>query len=119
VIAVQLDAVPGDGLAGLGDRFDDALRPPVFDADHDHRRDVRIRPRANQRTEMELEIRAELQPAVRMRDRQRALHVVRDRFCRGVRQIIDGKNDHMVADTDAPVLAPVALKSRLHGGASE
>src|SRR5947207_3141467 len=78
VVAVALDAVGGDGLPRGGDAVGDFLRPAVLDADDDHRGHVRIRAGADQRAEMELEIRAELQAPVRVRQRDRALDAVFD-----------------------------------------
>ena len=95
-------------LAGRGDAVDDLLRPAVLDADHDDRGDVRVAAGADQRAEVQVEVGAELQPAVRMRDRQRALDVVRDRLGGGVRQVVDRQDDDVVAHADAAVLAPVA-----------
>ena len=102
------------GLSGRGDAVDDLLRPLVLDADHDDRCDIGAGARADQRSEVQVEIGAELQTAVRMRDRERALDVVRDGLARGVRKVVDGQDNDVVADTDAPVLAPVALKRLLH-----
>ena len=83
----------------------------VLDADDDDRGDVRIAAGADQRAEVQVEVGAELQPAVRMRDRERALDVVRDRLGRGVRQVVDRQDDDVVAHADAAVLAPVAEES--------
>jgi len=41
-IAVLFDAEAGDGLAGLGDALDDAVRPHGFDSDDDHGGDVGV-----------------------------------------------------------------------------
>jgi hypothetical protein len=43
-----------------------------------------------------------------MRDRQRALDVVRDGLGGGVRQVVQRQHDDVVAHADAAVLAPVA-----------
>ena len=102
-----------DRLAGGGDAVGDLLRPAVLDADHDHRGDVRVRAGADQGAEMQLEVGAELQPAVGMRHRQRALDVVRHRLRRGVGQVVDRQDDDVVAHADAAVLAPVAQKVAL------
>ena len=71
-------------------------------------------PGADQRAEVEIEVGAELQPAVRMRNRQRPLDVVRDRFARGVGQVVDRQDDDVVAHADAAVLAAVTPESLLH-----
>ena len=112
MIAVQFDAETGDRLAGLGDAVHHALGPAFLDADHHHRGDVRVGARADQRAEMQVEVGAELQPAVRMRDRHRALDVVGDRLGRGVRQIVDRQNEDVIAHADAAVFAAVAPESR-------
>jgi hypothetical protein len=74
--------------------------------------DVGIRTRADQRAEMKIEVGAELQPTIRVRNGQRALDVVRDGFARRVRQVVDRQNDDVVSDADATILAAIALKSR-------
>ena len=114
VIAVQLDAEAGDRLAGRRDAVDDALGPALLDADDDDRRDIRIAAGADQRAEVQVEVGAELQPAVGMRDRQRALDIVRDGLARGVGQVVDRQDDDVVAHADAAVLAPVAHECLLH-----
>jgi hypothetical protein len=42
-----------------------------------------------------------------MRDRHRAFDVVGDRLGSGIGQVIDRKNDDVIADADAAILAPV------------
>ena len=74
----------------------------------DDRGDVGIGARADQRAEMQVEIGAELQPPVRMRDRHRALDVVRDSLARRVRQVVDRQDDDVIAHADAAVLAAVS-----------
>ncbi len=108
VVAVALDAEADHRLAGRGDAVDDLLGPAVLDADDDHGGDVRVAAGADQGAEVELEVGAELQPAVGMRDRQRALDVVRDRLGGGVRQVVERQDDDVIAHADAAVLAPVA-----------
>ena len=106
---------PVDRLAGRRDAVDDLLRPLLLDADDDDRGDVRIAAGADQRAEMQVEVGAELQPAVGMRDRQRALDVVRDRLAGRVRQVVDRQDDDVVAHADAAVLAAVTPEGLLHG----
>src|SRR5690349_16543235 len=115
VVAVQLDAEALHRLARRLDAVDDALRPLLLDADDDDGGDVRIAAGADQRAEMQVEIGAELQPTVRVRDRERALDVVGDRLARGVRQVVDGQDDDVVAHADAAVLAAIAEEARFHG----
>ncbi len=45
------------------------LGPLFLDADHHHRGDVRVGPGADQRAEMQVEVGAELQPPVGVRQR--------------------------------------------------
>ena len=80
---------PVDRLAGLGDAVDHALGPAVLDADHHHGGDVRVGAGADQRAEMQVEILAELQTAIGVRQRQRALDVVGDRLAGGVGEIVE------------------------------
>ena len=75
-VAVQLDAEAGHRLAGLGDAVDDALGPAFLDADHHAGGDVWIGAGADDGAEEQVEVFAELQPAIGVRDRQRALDVV-------------------------------------------
>ena len=107
-VAVALDAEAGHRLAGLGDAVDDALGPAVLDADHDDGRDIGIGAGADQGAEVQLEILAELQPAIGMRDRQRALDVVGDRLAGRVGEVVERQDDDVVAHADAAVLAPAA-----------
>ncbi len=67
-VAVCLDAEAGDRLAGLRDAVDDALGPALLDADDDHGRDVRVAPVPISVRKKQLEVLAELQPPVGMRD---------------------------------------------------
>ena len=57
-----------------------------------------------------------------MRDRERALDVVRDGLGGRVREVVERQHDDVVADADAAVLAPVAEEGGVfgddgHGGA--
>jgi hypothetical protein len=114
VVAVALDAEAGDRLAGRGDAVDHLLRPAVLDADDDDCGDVRVRARADQRAEVQVEVGAELQAPVGVRDRERALDVVRDRFGGGVGQVVDREDDDVVADADAAVLPPISPDVLFH-----
>jgi hypothetical protein len=114
VVAMKLDAEPGHGLAGGGDAIGHFFRPLVFDPDHDDRGHIRIAAGADQRAEVKVEVGAELQPTVRVRNRDRALDVVGDRLGRGVRQIVDRQDDHVVANADAAVLAAVTPECLFH-----
>jgi hypothetical protein len=62
---------------------------------------------------MQLEVLAELQAAIGMRDRQRALDVVGHRLAGRVGDIVHRQDEDVVAHADPAVLAPVALKVML------
>lgn len=78
VVAVQFDAEAHDRLAGGGDAVDHALGPAFLDADHHHRRHVRVAAGADEGAEVQFQVFAELQAAVGVRQGQRALDVVGD-----------------------------------------
>ena len=109
-IAVSLDPEADDGLSGLGNSVDDDAGPAILDTDDHDRRDIGVRSGADQGAEMEFEIFAELQPAIGMRDRHRALDVVGHRFANGVRQIVKRKDQDIIAHAHAAILTPPALK---------
>ena len=112
-VAVAFDAEAGDRLSGFGDAVDHTLGPLVLDADHDDRGDVRVRAGADQRAEVQFEILAELQAAIGVRQRHRALDVVGDRLAGRVRQVVERQDDHMIAHADAAVLTPPALEGEI------
>src|SRR6185503_2344286 len=89
---------------------DNPTRPGWLDTDDHARCYVGVRPRTDERAEEQLEILTELQPAVGMRKRQRALDVVRHRLARRIRQVVERKNDYMVTNADAPVFPPVSIE---------
>src|SRR5215831_17322693 len=60
------------------------------------------------RVRKKVEVLAELQPSVGMRDRKRALDVVGDRLAGRVRQIIERQDEDVIAHADAAVLTPPA-----------
>jgi hypothetical protein len=68
-IAMALDAEADHRFASPGDAVDDALGPAILDADDDDGGDVRVRAGADQGAEMDLEVLAELQTAIGVRDR--------------------------------------------------
>ena len=59
---------------------------------------------------MQFEIFAELQPAIGMRQRQGALDIVAHSLTGGVGEVVEGKNDHVIADACAAVLAAKTVK---------
>ena len=83
-----------------------ALGPGGLDPDDDRRGDVRVRAGADHRSEVQVEVLAVLQPAVGVRQRKRAGDLRRDSLACGVRNVVDGQDDHVVADAD--VSRPVA-----------
>src|SRR6266704_5358480 len=111
-VAVAFDAEEGHRFPRRGDSVGDALRPAVLDADHHRRGDVGIGPRPDQRLEVQLEVRAELQPPIGMRDRERPLDVVRYRFTGRVGEIVDGQDKDVVSYADATVVAFVSPECR-------
>src|SRR5262245_26488078 len=104
------DGKAGDGLAGCRDAVDNPTRPGRLDTDDHARCHVGVRPRTDERAEEQLEILTELQPAVGMRKRQRALDVVRDRLACGIRKVVERKNDYMITNADPPVFPPVPIE---------
>src|SRR5207253_8820315 len=118
VIAVALDAETEYRLAGLPDALDYPFGPAFLDTDHDRCGDIGIGAGADQRAEVKLEVGAELQPAVGMRQRERALDAVLHGLRRGVREVVDRQDDDMVAHADAAVfaaVAPEACLGQVHG----
>ncbi|MGF6986996.1 hypothetical protein QFZ99_006537 [Paraburkholderia atlantica] len=110
---MQFDAEAHHRFAGLRNPIDDTLGPALLDTDYHHRRDVRIAACADQRAEMQFEVGAELQPPIRMRQRHGPLDVVFDRLRRGIGQIVDRQDDHVVAYAHAAIVATIAAKSRI------
>ncbi len=112
-VAVAFDAEEGHGFPRRGDAVGDPLRPAVLDTDHHHRGDIGIGPGADQRLEMQLQVRAELQPPIGMRNRERSLDGVRHDFTGGVGEIVDGQDEDVIAHADATVVAFVSLECGL------
>ena len=104
-IALLLDREALDRLAGRRYAVDDDLGPFRLDADHDNGGDVRVRAGADDGAEMQVQVLAELQAAIGVRNDQRALDVVRHRLAGGVRNVVDRQDQDVVADADAAVLA--------------
>jgi len=102
-------------IAPLGSKAFIRVPPePCGQRDDDDCGNVRIASRADQRAKVQVEVGSELQPPIRMRDRQHALDIVRDRFGRGIGQVVDGQHDHVVAHTDTAILAAVSPETFLH-----
>ena len=91
-------------------------RPARLDADDDTGGDIRIRSRADHRAEMQVQVLAELQAAVRMGQRDRALDVVRHGLAGRVGNVVDRQDGDVVADSDPAVFAAVGpdLPSSAH-----
>src|SRR5690606_24497454 len=104
VVAVQFDAEAGHGLAGGGNAVDHALGPAFFDADDDHGGHVGVAAGADQGAEVQFEVFAELQPAIRVGQGQSALDVVGDGFGGSIRDIVHRQDDDVVAHADPPVV---------------
>src|SRR5256885_2027857 len=88
-ITSSFDAEAGDRLAGLGDAVDHPLGPAILDADDDDGSHIGVGAGADQCTEVQIQIGAELQPPVGMRQRQGALDVVGHGLAGGIRQIVE------------------------------
>jgi hypothetical protein len=109
-IALLLDRELGDRLAGLADAVGDLLGPARLDADHHDGRDIGVGAGADDGAEMQLQVLAELQPAIGVRNRQRALDVVGHGLAGRVRDVVHRQDEDVVAHAHPAVLAPVALK---------
>ena len=107
-IAVAFDTKADYRLAGLLDAVDHDLGPAVLDADHDDGGDVRVGAGADQRPEVQVEVFAELQAAIGVRQRHRALDVVGHRLAGGVGEIVQRQDDDVVAHADPAILTPPA-----------
>src|ERR1035437_5128372 len=59
---------------------------------------------------MQLQVLAELQPAIRMWQRQRTLDVVGDGFAGGVGKVVQRKNDNMIANSYTAVFTAKSIK---------
>src|SRR5438105_9610206 len=73
-------------------------------------RSIWIRACSNQRAEVQFQILAELQPAIGMRQRQGALDVVAHSLAGGVGEVVKRKNDHVITDAYAAILAPKTVE---------
>src|SRR5437879_4295499 len=59
---------------------------------------------------MEFEVFSKLQPAIGMRQGQSPFDIVRHSFRGGVGKVVEGQNDHVIADAYAAVLAAKTVK---------
>ena len=108
-IAVLLDAKAHHGFAGFGNAVHHALGPHRLDADN-----VGVAARADKGAEVQVEVFTELQAAVSMGQGHGSLDVVCHSLAGGVGKVIQGQNDHMVANTHTSVFAAVAHKCLVH-----
>jgi hypothetical protein len=106
-VAFAFDRETLHRLAGFADAVHDPLRPSILDADDNDSRHVGVRARSDDGAEMQFQILAELQPAVGVRKRHRTADVARNRFASGVRDVVHGKNDDMIAHANATVFPAV------------
>ena len=107
-LAIALQREAFNPLSGLGDAVDNTSGPAGLNADDNNARDIRVGPSADQGPEMQIQILAELQTSVVMRQRQCPFNVMLNLFTGRVGQIIQGQDDDVVADADAAVLAAVS-----------
>src|SRR3546814_5262425 len=107
-LAVTLDGEAFHRLAGLANAVDHAAGPLRLDADDDDRGDVGALAGADQGAEVQLEVLAELQAPIVVRQREAAVDVVGHLLAGGVGEIVQRQDDDVVADADTTVLAPVA-----------
>ena len=105
-----LDSETLHRFAGLGDTVNHPGSPAGFNPDNNNRSDIRISTGTDQSAKVQLQIFAELQPAIMMRQGQGALNVIGDRFTGGVGKIVQRQNYHMVAYANPAVLAAVSKK---------
>ena len=113
-VAVLLNAEAGHRLAGFGNAVHHALGPLGFDADNHHSGHVGVAAHADQRTEMQVQVFAELQAAVGVGQGQGALDVVGHGLAGGVGKVVQGQDEHMITDAYPAIVAAIAHKSLLH-----
>ena len=109
-LAVLFDAEAGNGLAGLGNAVHHVLGPLFFDADNDDGGNVRVAAGADQGAEVEVKVGTELQTAVRMLDGNGAADVIGNGVASGLGKVVQGQNQHMIANAHAAVVAAITEK---------
>ena len=119
-IAVLLDREADHRLAGCRDAVHHLLGPARFDADDNACGDVRVGTRADDGPEMQLEIFAELEAAIGMRNGHRALDVVGHGLAGRVRDVVQRQDDDMIAHTHPAIFTPIGIDGdvgifRCHG----
>ena len=108
------NAEAGNRLAGLGDTVDHTLGPLGLDTDNHAGGNVRVGTGADQRTEMEVKVGAELQAPVGMRQGNSTLDVVGNGLAGSVGKVVKGKDNNMIADADTAVVTAITHKCLLH-----
>ena len=109
-LAVLFDAEAGNGLAGLGNAVHHVLGLLFFDADNDDGGNVRVAAGADQGAEVEVKVGTELQTAVRMLDGNGAADVIGNGVASGLGKVVQGQNQHMIANAHAAVVAAITEK---------
>ena len=109
-VAILFDGEAFHRFAGLRDAFNNAPGPARFNANHHHASDIRVGPRADKRAEMQIKIGAELQAAIGVRNRERALDIIGNSFAGRVGKIVHRQDDDMVAHTHAAIFAAPAFE---------
>ncbi len=104
---------PTTGLPVLAMPSTTRLVQPVLDADDHDGGDVRIGAGADQRAEVEIEVGAELQATIGVREGKCALDIVRDRLARRVREIVERQDDDMIAHADTAVFTAPAMEGEI------
>ncbi len=99
---------PATGLPVLAMPSTIFLRPASLNANHDYGGNVWIAAGADHGAEEQFEVLAELQAAIGVGNRKRALDVVRHGFARGIGDVVNRQNDHVIAHCNAAVFAPVS-----------
>src|ERR1700722_1259458 len=107
-VAVALNVEAGHRFARRCNSIYDTLRPHWLNTDDDAGRDIRIGSGANHRTEVQIKVCAELQPAISVGQGDRALYMSGDGFAGCVRDIVQRQNDYMVAHADATIFAAIS-----------
>src|SRR5262249_28277013 len=97
-----------DRFSGRRDAVDHALGPTVLDADDHHGRHVGVCAGPGRRAEERVEVFAELQSAIGVRQLHGALDFVGHRLARRIGKVVEWQDDHVIALPDAAVLAPPA-----------
>jgi hypothetical protein len=114
-IAFALDGEASDRLAGSGDAFGNSLCPTRLDPNHHGSSHIGIASSPCHRPKEQFQILSKLQAPVTVRQSHGALNVVGHGLARGIRDIVNGEDNDMVANADPSVLSTVCKDlSRFH-----